>query len=195
VVAAGYSPDEVVNRVKALGWACLLHTSHNHKPGDIRFRIVLPLSEEIAHELPPPEVAAGALWLADGCCSLRPPNRASNPHFVMGIRLPTVGAPGGHRCSPSAVKSSAPGLARLDAGRGGTNVAEGFPGGAVEAHHVLLVDRRANRVGLVLIEMPGSSKCTTTSWRLATWRTTFARVRSSPHVLRTCMSVCTVAKA
>jgi hypothetical protein len=81
VATAGYSPDEVVNRVKALGWACLLHTSHNHKPGDIRFRIVLPLSEEIAHELPPPEVAAGALWVADGCCSLRPPNRASNPHF------------------------------------------------------------------------------------------------------------------
>jgi hypothetical protein len=57
------SPDEVVSRAKTLGLACLIYTSHNHKPGDIRYRIVLPLSAEITPELPAPEVMAEALGL------------------------------------------------------------------------------------------------------------------------------------
>jgi hypothetical protein len=57
------SPDEAIERAKALGLAALLYTSHNHKPGDIRYRIVLPLSAEIAHELPAPEVVAERLGL------------------------------------------------------------------------------------------------------------------------------------
>ena len=56
--------DEVVQRVKALGLASLAYTSHNHKPvDDSRYRIVIPISEEIAHELPAPEVVADRLQL------------------------------------------------------------------------------------------------------------------------------------
>jgi hypothetical protein len=55
---------EVVRRVKALGLAGLVYTSHNHKPeDDPRYRIVVPISEEIAHELPAPEVIADRLQL------------------------------------------------------------------------------------------------------------------------------------
>jgi hypothetical protein len=56
--------SEVVRRVKALGLAGLVYTSHNHKPvDDPRYRIVIPISEEIAHELPAPEVVADRLQL------------------------------------------------------------------------------------------------------------------------------------
>jgi hypothetical protein len=55
---------EVVRRVKALGLAGLVYTSHNHKPvDDPRYRIVTPISEEIAHELPAPELLADRLQL------------------------------------------------------------------------------------------------------------------------------------
>jgi hypothetical protein len=57
-------PCEVaIERVKSLGLACLLYTSHNHRPGNIRYRMILPLSAEIASDLPAPEVIAEALGL------------------------------------------------------------------------------------------------------------------------------------
>ena len=44
--------------------ACVIYTSHNHHPqSDIRYRIVLPLSAEIAHGLPAPEVMADCMGL------------------------------------------------------------------------------------------------------------------------------------
>jgi hypothetical protein len=55
--------DEAINRVIQRGWAAVLYTSHNHSTGSPRYRIVVPLSEEIASELPAPEVIADALAL------------------------------------------------------------------------------------------------------------------------------------
>ena len=58
------NPDEAIRRTEAKGLACLLYTSHSHRPPDIiRYRMVLPLSEEIAPELPAPLVMAEALGL------------------------------------------------------------------------------------------------------------------------------------
>ncbi|CAH2606530.1 conserved protein of unknown function (plasmid) [Rhodovastum atsumiense] len=54
---------EAVARVKAAGWAGVVYTSHNHDPEEPRYRIVLPLSEEIAPDLPAPEVVAELLGL------------------------------------------------------------------------------------------------------------------------------------
>jgi hypothetical protein len=56
-------PDVAIARAKARGQACLLYTSHNHAPGDPRYRMMLPLSAEIAPELPAAEVTAEALGL------------------------------------------------------------------------------------------------------------------------------------
>jgi hypothetical protein len=57
-------PEATVARAKALGLACLLYTSHSHQPDDdIRYRVVLPLTAEIAHDLPAPEVIADRLGL------------------------------------------------------------------------------------------------------------------------------------
>jgi hypothetical protein len=57
--------DEMAKRIEARGWAAALWTSHNHNPpNDIRYRIVLPLSEEIDHELPAPDVIAAVLGVA-----------------------------------------------------------------------------------------------------------------------------------
>jgi hypothetical protein len=56
-------PDQAITRTRSLGFACLVYTSHNHKPGDVRYRVVLPLSAEIPHDLPAPEVMADALGL------------------------------------------------------------------------------------------------------------------------------------
>jgi hypothetical protein len=53
-----------MERAKALGFACLGYSSHNHKPGDIRYRLVFPLSAEIPHELPAPVTVAESLGLA-----------------------------------------------------------------------------------------------------------------------------------
>jgi hypothetical protein len=58
------SPEEAVARVQAHGLACLIYTSHNHHPqSDIRYRMVFPLSAEIAHGLPVLEVVADILGL------------------------------------------------------------------------------------------------------------------------------------
>ncbi|MGD0106524.1 MAG: hypothetical protein ABSC06_21160 [Rhodopila sp.] len=57
------SPKEAIGRVEALGLAALVYTSHNHTPGNTRYRIVQPLSAEIAPELPAPEIIAEALGL------------------------------------------------------------------------------------------------------------------------------------
>jgi hypothetical protein len=51
----------VADRSKALGLAAIGYTSHTNKPGDIRYRLVFPLSAEIPHELPAPEVMAELL--------------------------------------------------------------------------------------------------------------------------------------
>jgi hypothetical protein len=59
------SPDELATRIEAIGWAAALWTSHNHRPPDnIRCRAVLPLSEEINHELPAVEIIADDLGLS-----------------------------------------------------------------------------------------------------------------------------------
>jgi hypothetical protein len=58
--------DELAKRIKARGWTAALWTSHNHRPpNDIRCRVVLPLSEEIDHELPAPEIIADVLGVSD----------------------------------------------------------------------------------------------------------------------------------
>jgi hypothetical protein len=58
------TPDELAKRIEAIGWAAALWTSHNHRPPDnIRCRAVLPLSEEINHELPAVEIIADYLGL------------------------------------------------------------------------------------------------------------------------------------
>jgi hypothetical protein len=54
------SPEDAIGRMEALGLACLLYTSHNHTPGNTRYRIVTPLTTEIAPELPAPEIMAVA---------------------------------------------------------------------------------------------------------------------------------------
>jgi hypothetical protein len=59
--ATGEAPpalDEAMNRAKAFGLAAIGYTSHTNKPSDIRYRLVMPLSAEIAPELPAPEVMA-----------------------------------------------------------------------------------------------------------------------------------------
>ena len=55
---------EAVVHVRRKGWAAVIYTSHNHTREAPRYRIVLPLSEEIHHELPAPEVVADQLDLA-----------------------------------------------------------------------------------------------------------------------------------
>ncbi len=57
------SVGDAVARISSAGWAAVIYTSHNHQPGAPRYRIVLPLSEEIAHTLPAPEVIADRLKL------------------------------------------------------------------------------------------------------------------------------------
>ena len=55
--------DEAADRARTLGLAALGYTSHNHTPGNVRYRLVIPLSAEIPHELPAPEVMAEQLGL------------------------------------------------------------------------------------------------------------------------------------
>ncbi len=59
-------PDvaDAVARVRTTGWAAVLYTSHSHQPQAPRYRVVLPLSGEIDHNLPAPEVVADRLDLA-----------------------------------------------------------------------------------------------------------------------------------
>lgn len=52
-----------VERVRATGWAAVIYTSHGHRADAPRYRIVLPLSEEIAPDLPAVEVIADRLRL------------------------------------------------------------------------------------------------------------------------------------
>ena len=56
--------DQACARVLDAGWAGVLYTSHNHTAAAARYRIVLPLAEEIDHELPAVEVVAEKLALA-----------------------------------------------------------------------------------------------------------------------------------
>ena len=55
--------SEVVGRIQSQSWAAVVYTSHSHTPEAPRYRIVLPLSEEIAIDLPAVEVIAGELEL------------------------------------------------------------------------------------------------------------------------------------
>jgi hypothetical protein len=58
-------PEEVAQRLRDKGWAAVTYTSHSHvRDTDIRFRVVLPIGEEIAPELPAPEIVAATLKLA-----------------------------------------------------------------------------------------------------------------------------------
>jgi hypothetical protein len=54
---------DAVARVKAQGCAGVVYTSHNHTPSAPRYRVVVPLSEEIPADLPAPEVVAEVLEL------------------------------------------------------------------------------------------------------------------------------------
>jgi hypothetical protein len=52
-----------VQRIQGQSWAAVAYTSHSHTEAAPRFRIVLPLSEEIATDLPVVEVIADNLQL------------------------------------------------------------------------------------------------------------------------------------
>lgn len=54
---------EAADRISAAGWAAVVYSSHSHRADAPRYRVVLPLSQEIAHELPAPEVIADRLGL------------------------------------------------------------------------------------------------------------------------------------
>jgi hypothetical protein len=57
-------PDDAIRRAEVKGLACLLYTSHSHRPpGITRYRMVMPLCEEIAPELPAPLAMAEELGL------------------------------------------------------------------------------------------------------------------------------------
>lgn len=53
----------VVTRIKRQSWAAVVYASHSHTPEAPRYRIVMPLSEEISTDLPAVEVIAGELEL------------------------------------------------------------------------------------------------------------------------------------
>jgi hypothetical protein len=55
-------PD-VVTRIRGQSWAGLLYSSHGHSSAAPRYRIVLPLTTELAPDLPAPEVIAARLHL------------------------------------------------------------------------------------------------------------------------------------
>jgi hypothetical protein len=58
------APAEAIRRAEAKGLACLLYTSHSHQPPHtVRYRMVLPLPQEIDPELPAPVVMAEFLGL------------------------------------------------------------------------------------------------------------------------------------
>jgi hypothetical protein len=56
--------DELRPRLEGQGWAALGYTSHSHSLADIRYRLVLPISEEIDPALPAVEVIAVMLGLS-----------------------------------------------------------------------------------------------------------------------------------
>lgn len=55
--------DEVVQRLTATRLASVIYTSHSHKPGDTRYRVILPLATEIDRDLPAVEIIAQELDL------------------------------------------------------------------------------------------------------------------------------------
>lgn len=55
---------ETVERVRNRAWAAVVYTSHNHRAEMPRYRVVLPLSEEIDHTLPAVEIVADRLGVA-----------------------------------------------------------------------------------------------------------------------------------
>jgi hypothetical protein len=57
-------PADAALRVQMSGWASVLWTTHNHTAAAPRFRIALPLSAEIDHQLPAVAVIADTLGLA-----------------------------------------------------------------------------------------------------------------------------------
>ena len=57
------APSVVVDRLGRLGWAAVLYTSHSHTAEAPRYRIVLPLTDELPPILPAVEVIANALGL------------------------------------------------------------------------------------------------------------------------------------
>jgi hypothetical protein len=57
-------PDEALSRAAGLGLAAVVYTSHNHHPTkDPRYRVAIALSDEIACEIPAPEIIAEELRL------------------------------------------------------------------------------------------------------------------------------------
>lgn len=57
-------PQRALETAKAAGLACLVYTSHNHREEcDNRYRMIFPLSEEVAPEYPAPEFVAVRLKL------------------------------------------------------------------------------------------------------------------------------------
>lgn len=59
------SITDAANRVKDQGWKAVVYSSHSHTEEAPRYRIVVPLSHEVAHELPVVEVIADLLGLRD----------------------------------------------------------------------------------------------------------------------------------
>jgi hypothetical protein len=57
------SLGEAMARAHSLGFAALGYTSHNHRLENIRYRLVFPMSAEIALEIPAPEIIAQRLGL------------------------------------------------------------------------------------------------------------------------------------
>ena len=68
--------SEVVARIKAHHWGAVVYTSHSHAAVAPRYRIVLPLSEEIATDLPAPELVADQLELLGVLDQARSAHRA-----------------------------------------------------------------------------------------------------------------------
>jgi hypothetical protein len=59
-------PAAVVKRLAALNLAAVVYTSHNHDPvSNIRYRVIVPMEQEVAPDLPAPLFLAELLDLAD----------------------------------------------------------------------------------------------------------------------------------
>ncbi len=58
-------PIEALSRARRMGLTALVYTSHNHRPEkDPRYRVVFPVSEQIACEIPACEIMAEEMGLA-----------------------------------------------------------------------------------------------------------------------------------
>jgi hypothetical protein len=59
------APEEALRRAGSIGLAALIYSSHSHDlAADPRYRVVFPISDEIACEIPAPEIMAEHLGLA-----------------------------------------------------------------------------------------------------------------------------------